>query len=111
MIMVLIFQDCLEGRSEVFTSLPLKKKIMVTILNYPFELSENIEIEMPDHAKILDVQQVNGQWNMWVLVDTSHPRVKRKFRGLWTGEELKGWDGFRTHIKTVQDVRVWHIFE
>lgn len=84
---------------------------MIKILNYPFELGEDIEIEMPDHAKILDVQEVNGGWTMWVLVDTKHPRVIRKFKGIWTDEEMKHWDGFRTHIKTVQDIRVWHIFE
>ena len=84
---------------------------MIMILNYPFELGADIEIEMPAHAKILDVQSVNGGWIMWVLADLNQPRVKRKFKGFLTGEQLKGWDGFRTHIKTVQDIRVWHIFE
>lgn len=84
---------------------------MVTILNYPFELGENIEIEMPDHAKILDIQQVNGSWTMWVMADTDHPPVKRKFKTFWTFEKISALDSFRTHIKTIQDIKVWHIFE
>ena len=84
---------------------------MVTIHKYQFQLAHEFEIEMPDNARILSVQEVQGEWCMWALVENDVPVEKRKFKGYWTGEELNGLAWFRTHIATVQDVYVWHIFE
>lgn len=89
---------------------------MITIHKYQFELAKEFEIEMPENAKVFDVQlqKINADEDkptMWAMVDTDKPMVKRKFKAYWTGEELNGLDLFRTHIATIQDIYVWHIFE
>jgi len=84
---------------------------MITIHKYQFELASEFEIEMPDKARVIDVQMQNDIWTMWAMVNTEWPLIKRKFKAYWTGEELNGLDLFRTHIATVQDIYVWHIFE
>lgn len=89
---------------------------MITIYKYQFEFAPEFEIEMPENAKVLDVQMhhINDDERrptMWALVDTEKPMVKRKFRAFWTGEKLSGIYLTWTHIATVQDVYVWHIFE
>lgn len=89
---------------------------MITIYKYQFEFAPEFELEMPENAKVLDVQMqhINDDERkptMWAMVDTDKPMVKRKFKAYWTGDELSWIDLIRTHIATVQDVYVWHIFE
>lgn len=89
---------------------------MITIYKYQFELATDIEIEMPANSKVLDVQiqQINTDVLkpvMWAIIDTDQPIVKRKFKAYWTGDQLNGLDLFRTHIATIQDIYIWHIFE
>lgn len=84
---------------------------MVMIHKYQFELASEFEIEMPEKAKILDVQEQNGTYAIWALVETSWAMEKRKFCAVWTGEELSCSFFWKTHIATIQDIYVWHIFE
>lgn len=89
---------------------------MITIHKYQFEFAPEFEIEMPENAKVLDVQMQHisddeRKPTIWAMVDTNKPMVKRKFKAYWTGEALNGLDLFRRHIATVQDVYVWHVFD
>jgi hypothetical protein len=88
-----------------------KKRTMITIHKYEFELGPEIEIEMPEFSKIISVQLLNEKPVMWAIVDTHRPLVKRKFTAVWTGEELNAFYSMRHHIATIQDIHVWHIFE
>lgn len=55
---------------------------------WKFTLRPIIEIEMPDGAQVLSVQEQHGELCMWALVDTSKPMVKRKFLTFGTGHIL-----------------------
>jgi len=101
---------------------------MRTIWKFPFEVDDNIEIEMPAKAKILHVdvqvsinhnQHLIGQPKtfetpcMWAMVVPDNPTEIRKFRLVGTGHPITETVGMR-HIgtfKMAQDRLVFHVFE
>lgn len=61
---------------------------MNTIWKFPFEITDDFEIEMPQHAKVLTVALQQGTPCIWALVDPVAPKEKRKFHLAGTGHSL-----------------------
>ena len=86
---------------------------MKTIWKYPIHITDEIRLEMPMGATVLDVQMQGSSLCLWALVDTHKPLETRRFRIFGTGNPFDlddewAW-GF---IATVQvSPFVWHIFE
>jgi hypothetical protein len=82
---------------------------------HKFVLTEDKEeIELPDNAEILTVQNNRGKLCMWVKLDPIAPKIKRYFQIIGTGHKLS--DIYYKYIGTVQLDRaeytlVWHVFE
>ncbi len=89
-----------------------------TIWKFPIPDGFSLSIEMPAGAEILDIQVQHGAPVIWALVDTSAPRVLRRFEIVGTGWDLYEWDLDETsatdHVGTYQMAGgdlVWHVFE
>jgi hypothetical protein len=82
------------------------------VYKYAIPIKELFELEMPQGAKILDLQLQFGEPVIWAAVDPSQPMVKRKFGLLGTG----GAVNFKLpkHVGTFQmhgGSTVLHLFE
>lgn len=55
---------------------------------YKYPIPHHGGVEMPEGAKILSVHAQNGSVCLWALVDTSSPRVPRRFRMFGTGHPM-----------------------
>lgn len=85
----------------------------MTIWKFPFSITDNFDIEMPDNAKILAVQMQKSRPCIWALVEPSFPKTKRKFRLAGTGHSLDGEESIH-YIGTFQTYGgklVFHLFE
>jgi len=87
---------------------------MKNILKYaiPIKLRSETEIKIHEGFIPLDVQEQDGKFVLWAVIDESHPLVTRKFVLLGTGLGIPDglMDNFH-HIKTIQSgPDVWHIF-
>ncbi len=65
---------------------------------------------MPLGARILSVQNQNGNLTLWALVDDRRDQVPRKFLVVGTGQDF---DAFGLeYVGTAQiGIFVWHVFE
>jgi len=80
------------------------------IFKYRIKETDYQEIEMPEGAVILSIQNQYGNLQMWAKVDESRRLLTRRFRIIGTGNHFN--DEGLTYIDTVkQDGYVWHIFE
>lgn len=77
-----------------------------------------MDIEMPWQSEVLSVQahQVSGREciAIWVLVDTNHALLHRRFHVAGTGHSLSKGERADTHLATVQTSSgqyVWHVFD
>lgn len=69
-------------------------------------------IEVPVGAKILTIQEQNGEPQIWMLVDPDAPKCKRRFLSYGTGHEMPDDPG--QYVGTFQlkdDGLVFHVFE
>lgn len=85
---------------------------MRTIHKFPFEIKDEIHLQMPHGARAIAVQEQFGVLCFWVAVDTEAELVDHVFKARATGQRLDGTEG--RHIGTVQQVRghiVIHLFE
>lgn len=91
---------------------------MKTIYKYPLVIEPFeyiIEIDLPEDAKILTVQNQNKIPTIWVLLDTDKPKVKRSFKIIGTGHKIDKTISLN-YIGTIQNESilgslVWHLFE
>ncbi len=98
---------------------------MKTIWKFPFDVEDDIEIEMPEYAYILHVESqlqyetVVGnevhrkeQPHIWALVNTDRPKVKRQFILVGTGGPMPESHGEHVGSFQIHDGKfVWHVFE
>ena len=76
---------------------------MLTIHKFPFATTDNVTIEMPEGALILDVQVQEHIPCLWALVDPDAPKVGRSFRIYGTGQPINDFaGGLGIHIGTYQ---------
>lgn len=85
-----------------------------TIWKYDFETTDEQTIEMPSGGEILSVQTQADSPKMWVLLDPTNPKEKRRFRIFGTGHPISG-DTSSLHFIGTYQLRsgslVFHIFE
>jgi len=68
------------------------------------------EFEIPKDATILRVGNQGGLGCIWMLVDTTQPKVKRKFVSVGTGQKFDNTG--LNYIGTWENGPfVWHLFE
>lgn len=85
---------------------------MNTIYKYAIPIKGLFEIEMPQGAKILDLQLQFGEPVIWAAVDPADPMIARKFGLLGTG--APGSFSLTKHVGTFQfhsGRTVLHLFE
>ena len=64
----------------------------VVVWKFPLKIADEVEIEIPRHARILhfDTQGHEEAPMVWALVDADEPKELRKFKMAATGEEAEG---------------------
>ena len=64
---------------------------MITIYKYQIPVKETVELELPKEARIIRVEDVDGEFFLWAVVETDeyHPKEKRFFELYKTGQEIK----------------------
>lgn len=85
---------------------------MFTIWKFPVPISDLFTIKMPTGARLLTVQLQNGEPQLWALVDTSAPSVRRGLRVHGTGHRVESDIG--AHIASFQLLNgslVFHVFD
>lgn len=83
------------------------------IWKFNVKTEDTQSIEMPVGAEILTVQMQGNYAFIWALVNTSAPRIKRKFEIFGTGHIVNN-SVERRYIGTYQEMGgalVWHLFE
>ncbi len=85
---------------------------MLTIYKYQLDINDIVEIVMPHHARILDIQIQYGCPCIWAIVDTEQPKVTRRFRVFGTGHPMdKDYTNFIGTIQSQDGTLVFHVFE
>ena len=82
-----------------------------TIWKYPFEIKDDLTIEMPAGAEILSVQVQHGEPCIWVLVDPSNKWDVRHFMVRGTGHSVDFDGRFIGTIQIMGGSLVFHLFE
>ena len=91
---------------------------MTVIWKYPFDVDDSFELNMPQGAKILTVQEQDRKGCMWAIVNPENEIESRRFCILGTGH-MHPLDFFlsKRYIGTFQQPfpmggsLVWHLFE
>ncbi len=83
---------------------------MKKIYKYPFILDDEIEIEMPENAKIVLVgRDPVGLLSIWAEVDPEATVELRKLHMRGTGHPV---DGIGVHVQSFVDGQfVWHLYD
>lgn len=85
---------------------------MVTIYKYQFDIAEEVQIKLPQHATFLSVQVQDNKPTLWAQVETGHAFVIRTLHIYGTGHSLDMFATERKYLATIQvNGFVWHIFE
>ena len=83
---------------------------MKTIWKFPFEISDDIEIQMPDIADFLRVAEQSGEPCMWCMVDPQSPNRSVYFKLRATGQPFDGTEGVFLGTFMTNNIFVWHLF-
>lgn len=86
---------------------------MKTIWKYPFEITDEFDLNMSRGAEILSVAYQHTRPTLWVLVDSEAEVQVRKFRVIGTGHPIED-DNSLIYLGTIQDPNiglVWHLCE
>jgi hypothetical protein len=84
-----------------------------TIWKFPFEIGDEVSIQMPEGSHVLDVQMQGEVPCIWALVNPENPLEPRTFLVRGTGHNAEGIDG-ALHVGTFQmmfGAIVLHVFE
>lgn len=86
-----------------------------TIHKYVLPLDDEVQVQMPEGAKIVKVadQHSNGELQIWAVVDPSAEKEPRTFHVVGTGNPMPE-TGYVKHVDTVLSLNgafVWHVFE
>jgi len=87
----------------------------VTIFRYVFETTDEFELSMPLHAKILAVQAKGNAPSMWAMVNEAETvNEKRKFRVYGTYQQIEVPLSHLDYLGTYQlhgGTLIFHVFE
>jgi hypothetical protein len=84
-----------------------------TVWKYAIPLAEEFEIEMPQGAHVLTVQDQLGTYVLWALVDPTHTPRRRRFWLAGTGRQIPMAENL-SYVATIQlhgGELVFHLFE
>lgn len=87
---------------------------MRTIWKYPLAITEQQTIQMPQGAKVLDVQRQGDDACLWAEVESNAPKEARIFWVFGTGHVIPEEFSPREHVGTFQlrELRlVFHVYE
>lgn len=62
---------------------------MKVIYKYPLPVKEKFTIELPQYAQIIRVEDVDGLFYLWAIVDTEAPLVLRYIECYKTGQPIE----------------------
>lgn len=91
--------------------------IAMTVWKFPFDIEDDIGVEMPRGARVLHVDAQFGRPCLWALVAPAAPKEVRRFRLAGTGHPLPPLDRVIfdwIHVGSFQMAGgqlVWHLFE
>ena len=83
------------------------------IYKYPVPVADEFSIQVPEAARLLDVQVQRGSVQLWAMVAPDARMVTRKFALRGTGHDASGL-GFAAHVGTFQldgGALVFHLFD
>lgn len=84
---------------------------MKTIHKFPLEITDHIEILMPEGAEFLAVAEQHGRAYIWCKVDSGHPKKRIHFELRGTGASFDGTeDIFLDTFQMYNGNMVWHLF-
>lgn len=82
---------------------------MNKIWKFPFEITDDVVIEMPEMPLPLSVQVQDGKPTIWAIVNPEAPKVKKRFFVYGTGHPIN--DEGKAYLGTIQHQGfVWHVF-
>ena len=87
---------------------------MKTIWKYSLQVTDEINLQMPQGATILDCQDQGNEVVLWAMVDSGAPLQIRRFRFFGTGQIIPLNNPEMSFLATVQlrNVHlVFHLFE
>ncbi len=83
---------------------------MSTVYKYPFQVDDDVRIDMPIGAEILLIETQNGVPTIWAQVNPKATYVTRRFRVVGTGHPFES-DRVK-HVGSFQQPPfVWHLYE
>lgn len=82
---------------------------LAAVWKYTLQLNGGWSVRMPDGARILRVEGVDGQICLWALVDPEAEKVSREFLIVGTGHTVPASAFY--HGTAVIAPYVWHVFE
>ena len=71
---------------------------MNVIYKYPLPAKEKFELDLPVGAKIIRVDDVEGHFWLWAIVDTEAPKETRRFECYKTGQPIHTDLGHLTYL-------------
>lgn len=84
---------------------------MKTIYKYPVVIDDYQEINLPNGAEILTIQQQGGKFYLWAKIDTNKVINKVPIYVFGTGNPINIMEGDIIYISTIQNgLLVWHFF-
>lgn len=84
-----------------------------TIWKFTLPLKNEVVLDMPLGARILSVQEQDGEVRLWAIVVPKAATERRHFRIFGTGHPVDHAERL-AYLGTVQDAAfrvVWHVFE
>lgn len=80
---------------------------------FKYDISPEFVLDLPSDAEILSVKLQRGLPKMWVMLNPSKPKVRRKFRSFPTGFEFSFYINLKfidTFVLEPENL-VFHVFE
>jgi len=88
---------------------------MTTVLKFPINVSDRVELEMPRGAQLLHVGMARAKPCLWALVDETSPPVLRRFRLTATAEPIPDhhpdWKFVGSILVGANDCHLWDLGE
>ena len=83
---------------------------MLSVWKFKLEVTDLQQVEMPQGAQLMTVQEQGGELCLWAAVDTEAPKESRTIEIIGTGNPFH--EASRRYVASVQQgVFVWHVFE
>lgn len=85
---------------------------MITVWKYELNTNNNIVLEIPLGAELLDIQMQGNIPCIWVKVNTTEPLIHRTFRIVGTGHELPNTEiDYCGTFQMSDGMLIFHLFE